>query len=131
MLYFDKAIEKIVAMHEAKASDYTKSSEFENFEHSAKAAGVSVLQAIDILVSTKEARIISLRGRLHRNESIIDTYLDRAVYSIIAYAHILQEVENGRSVSANKGMEDALSISPNTEPKIQNEVRLRNPHNRS
>lgn len=93
MSYFKKALEQISKIHEAKAQDYTKESEFENFEHSAEAAGITVLQAIDVLVATKQARIISLRGRQAKNEPILDTYLDRAVYSIIAYARLLSEYD--------------------------------------
>jgi hypothetical protein len=53
---FMGAIERIVKLHEAKAHDYTDHREFGNFEDSAKHAGITVSQAIESLIGTKEAR---------------------------------------------------------------------------
>lgn len=114
MSYFKQALERIEKMHISKAEDYTRESEFENFEHSAKASGISVLQAIDVLVSTKEARIISLRGREARNESIEDTYLDRAVYAIIAYARVLYEKDGPQRIQV-EAMLNQNAVAPSSQ----------------
>lgn len=92
--YFQKAISLIAAMHEKKKKDYTAAHrEFGNFEDAAKHAGITTAQAIENLIGTKEARRQNLEhGNLKPvNESIEDTLLDRAVYSLIRYAHYLKE----------------------------------------
>jgi hypothetical protein len=107
------AIERIVKLHEAKAHDYTDHREFGNFEDSAKHAGITVSQAIESLIGTKEAR----RQNLENNnkpatcESVEDTLLDRAVYCIIRYAHFLSSNDvrapvkmDAREIRRHEGM---------------------------
>jgi hypothetical protein len=85
--YFQAALAKIAAVHERKASDYTTFDEFENFEYAAEVAGINTAEAIEVLIGVKTARLKTLKYRDPLNESKFDTYLDRAVYSIIALAH--------------------------------------------
>ena len=91
--HFEVAMAKILDMHRRKKQDYTHSGEFDNFVDSANAAGVSVAQSIEVMIATKESRRQNLEntGKAPVNESVEDTLLDRAVYSIIRYAHYLSE----------------------------------------
>lgn len=95
--FFREALERIHKIHEQKAADYTDSGEFGNFVESAKSADIEVYQAIENLIGTKEARIRVLRRAAKngkdgpRNEPLVDSYLDRAVYALIAYAWVLHE----------------------------------------
>ena len=98
--YFMKAINQIVDMHRKKASDYTDLGEFDNFIESSQSAGIETYQAIENLIGTKEARIRVLRKKEKRdnaiptNEPLLDSYLDRAVYAIISYAHELMLLDD-------------------------------------
>jgi hypothetical protein len=93
---FMGAIERIVKLHEAKAHDYTDHREFGNFEESARHAGITVAQAIESLIGTKEARRQNLENnnKVAAFESVEDTLLDRAVYCIIRYAHFMASMED-------------------------------------
>ncbi len=98
--YFEMAAQNIIDMHRKKAADYTDGGEFDNFIESAQAAGIETYQAIENLIGTKEARIRTLRRREVKghdgpvNEPLLDSYLDRAVYSLIQYAYQLMVSED-------------------------------------
>lgn len=98
--YFMQALDRIKRMHEVKAHDYTDTREFGNFEDSARHAGTTTAQAIEVLVGTKEARRQNLETAklTPKNESLEDTLLDRAVYCIIRYAHYI----SGKDADANE-----------------------------
>lgn len=96
--YFEQALDRIRDMHRKKAHDYTDNGEFDNFIESAQAAGIETYQAIENLIATKEARIRVIRrnmksGKDVSNEPLLDSYLDRAVYALISYAHELMVEE--------------------------------------
>ena len=95
--YFKEALERILKIHDSKAHDYTDNREFGNFEDAARASGVTVAQAIEVLIGTKEARRQNLEHNtvVTNNEPIEDTLLDRAVYCIIRYAYHLYLQDNG------------------------------------
>lgn len=99
-LDYDDPIERvcidIVQMNRRKRADYAQDGNiFSNFEQAAFAAGTTVEQGIEYMIATKQARLVALRsnGRPPQNESVYDTMLDRAVYSMIAlaYQHHLNE----------------------------------------
>jgi hypothetical protein len=95
--YFNEALALIQAMHDKKVHDYASNdNEFSNFETSAAFAGTSVHDSFNVLLGIKQARLLELTksGKEPKNESILDTYLDRAVYSIIAYAYELKRQES-------------------------------------
>lgn len=92
---FDAAIIPIVLMNRRKRQDYAHDGNdpFTNFRESSAAlglAGFGAVEAADFNIAQKQARLAALRknGRFDdpANEAVEDTYLDRAVYSIIAYA---------------------------------------------
>lgn len=107
-LDYDDPIERvcidIVQMNRRKRADYAQDGNiFSNFEQAAFAAGTSVEQGIEYMIATKQARLVALRsnGRSPLNESVYDTKLDRAVYSIIALAYD-REQQNMTTVAMDK-----------------------------
>lgn len=86
---FDKLIIPIVETNRAKRKDYAKDGDiFSNFRGVAKRVGHNdPLQAVEHLIATKEERLAALahNQRAPENETVLDTYLDRAVYAIISY----------------------------------------------
>lgn len=86
----ERVLIDIVNTNRRKRADYAQDGNiFSNFDQAAFAAGVSVEQGIEYMIATKQARLVALRdnGREPQNESVYDTKLDRAVYSIIALAY--------------------------------------------
>lgn len=86
----EKVLIDIVLTNRKKRADYAQDgSIFSNFEQAAFAAGTTVAQGIEYMIATKQARLVALRsnGREPQNESVYDTMLDRAVYSVIALAY--------------------------------------------
>lgn len=84
----------MVKMNRRKRADYASDSNiFKNFDEVASASQgmVTAKEYADIQVIMKTARIQNLRGRPAVNESVIDSYLDRAVYSVLAYGLALRE----------------------------------------
>lgn len=104
---FDAALIPIVEMNRRKRKDYAADGDpFSNFKTSSGLMGVAGFgptEAAIFNVTQKLARLQSLRtnGRIHdtANESVGDTYLDLAVYAIIAYA--LYQSEMKRAETAN------------------------------
>ncbi len=100
---FDAALIPIVETNRRKRKDYALDGDpFSNFKDSSGMLGVAgfgAIEAADMNVCQKQARLKSLRlnGRLDnpQNEAVLDTYLDRAVFAIIAYAIKLQETSAG------------------------------------
>lgn len=87
----EKVLIQIVLTNRKKRTDYARDGDiFSNFKEAAHAAGVEPEQGIEYMIGTKQARLVALRnnGRKPENESVYDTMLDRAVYSIIALAYI-------------------------------------------
>lgn len=90
---FEQALEKIREIHDKKRRDYSaKDNRYSNFEFAAKAAGVDTSKTFEVLIGIKQARLVELTqpGRVCYNEPIEDTLLDRAVYSVLAYAYFMK-----------------------------------------
>jgi hypothetical protein len=102
---FDAALIPIVETNRRKRKDYAKDGDpFSNFKVTSQGLGMAEFgptEAALFNVLQKLARLQSLRanGRLRdtANEAVIDTYLDLAVYAIIAYAIALQEHGESRA----------------------------------
>lgn len=90
----DQVLEKMVKTNRAKRRDYAADSDiFSNFRDVARMLGIPGVGAEEIayiLLLVKVARLRSLRvnGRMDdpSNESVLDTYLDLGVYSVIVQA---------------------------------------------
>jgi len=90
---FESILIKMAAVHRRKSQDYTGGGEadsLQNFIDSAYQLSLTPGEAIELLISTKQARLrVLLPNHLSKtgkpaNEGIEDTLLDRAVYSVIA-----------------------------------------------
>lgn len=91
---FERVLIDMVATNRRKRADYAvDGSPWSNFDDTANALGIDGFTPVDSVnfnIEQKSARLRSLRknGRMTdpRNESVTDTYLDRAVYAVIALA---------------------------------------------
>lgn len=76
-----------------KGQDYANSEEAwdSNFKFTAELFGLERWESADFNEAQKLARLSALRrrGAVARNESVVDSYLDKAVYALIAYALLL------------------------------------------
>lgn len=91
-----EALEKIAGTFRKKNADYANAESWRsNFQDVAHQLGFTDLDACDTLIAVKQARLRSLRanGRAPVNEAVLDTYLDRAVYSVIALAMLIEDQE--------------------------------------
>lgn len=98
---FDAALIPIVLTNRRKRADYAVDGDpFSNFRETAEEMDFdSPVQSADFNVVQKQARLKALRRnkRAPENEAVIDTYLDRAVYSIIAYALMLEDLTKDKT----------------------------------
>lgn len=87
------ALDKIESMFAMKNDDYAAGAWDSNFRMSAGAMGCRPVDVADTLIAVKQARLAALRanGRTPRNESVVDTYVDRAVYAVIALGLLVEE----------------------------------------
>lgn len=90
------ALDRIRGTFARKNADYADDSRTwdSNFRDVSEQMGwAGPLEACEALIAVKQARLRSMRnnGRLPSNESVEDTILDRAVYSVIALGLSLQE----------------------------------------
>ena len=95
---FEEAVGLIVEVNRKKRADYAlEGSPFSNFEFTAGVFGMKPEEAALFNVAQKLARLSSLRanGRPPQNEAVYDTYLDLAVYGVIAYAIYLNSNVGG------------------------------------
>lgn len=88
---FEKAVFELVEMNRRKRKDYaTDGDPFSNFIDTSGHFGLAVWESAEFNLVQKLARLRSLRanGRMEEpeNESVLDTYLDAAVYAVIMYA---------------------------------------------
>ncbi len=75
-------------IHSKKNHDYTSIHPLENFFRTAMDVGITPEQVVEVFISTKSVRIRTLlqseSGPM--NESLRDSYIDRAVYSMLGAA---------------------------------------------
>jgi len=96
---FDAALIPMVLTNRKKRADYAKDGDpFDNFKTSSGLIGLDGFGPTDAAlfnVTQKLARLKSLRqnGRMDnpQNEAVADTYLDMAVYSVLAFAIFRQQ----------------------------------------
>ena len=104
---FDKVVINMVEMNRKKRNDYAADSDpFSNFRDTADdfgMAGFGPAESAQILLLTKVARLKSLRlnGRMDNpsNESVLDTYLDLAMYATILLALVKEEASTANTES--------------------------------
>lgn len=83
-----KTLDDMAQTFDRKNADYaTGSRPWTNFEESAAQVNQTPSDVVETLIAVKQSRLKQLRGgKTPRNESVRDTLLDRAVYSVIALA---------------------------------------------
>lgn len=90
---FHKLLERMAKTHDLKSSDYARDDNpYSNFEHTAVIAqGFTdpVDRVFATLIGVKLARLGELRsnGKTPKNESIVDTHEDLAVYAALWAAY--------------------------------------------
>lgn len=91
---FNKLIEEILALHDSKNNDYaTDTDPLSNFKRS-RAFGVPPWKGICIRMSDKWSRIEQLStGKTAKHESLRDSLIDNAVYSLLAVIALDDEKE--------------------------------------
>lgn len=97
---FEEAVSLIVMINRQKRADYALDGDpFSNFKFSAQVMGVEPEEAALFNVAQKLARLSSLRAnrRGPQNEAVYDTYLDLAVYGVLAYAIYLNKPRGGEA----------------------------------
>ena len=96
---FHELLEKMREIHNAKNADYGDGKQLGNFME-AEGFGVSAFRGILIRISDKYSRIKSLCKREGmegevKDESIEDTLLDMAIYSVLAIIMLREQRERG------------------------------------
>lgn len=98
---FESALIHIVEINRRKRADYGRDGEpFSNFKATARSFGMQPEEAALFNVAQKLERILTLRAnnRKPENEAVIDSYLDLAVYGVIAYAILKQRARPWESM---------------------------------
>jgi hypothetical protein len=110
------ALKRMVDTFVAKGQDYSTSDEAwaSNFEATSQYLGIPKWEAADFNEVQKLARLSALRtrGRPPINEGVLDTYLDKAVYALIAYALILHHEPPGGDTFVQVSGPHSWSASP-------------------
>lgn len=91
--YIQKAAEELVSTLSRKNKDYAPTDEFSNFRGAAELAGIGTWDAMLVQIGIKYTRLQGLADGLSspEYESVRDTLLDLAGYSIIAAAWLDKE----------------------------------------
>jgi hypothetical protein len=91
---FEKVMSEMLETHRRKRADYASHEDpFRNFRDCGAQLGLTAGHSVELHLATKQARLKTLLPRHWEhgdaqvnNESLEDTLLDRAVYSVIALA---------------------------------------------
>ena len=93
---FEKVVNDMVQLQRVKSQDYAADGDIlKNMREVVQMLGIreyTVVEDCNAMVHRKSARINNLRGRAARNESVRDSYVDRAVYAILAIVALDEEV---------------------------------------
>ena len=95
---FNALVDEILELHNRKNADYAEDTDpLSNF-HRARSLGVTPFRGVLVRMSDKWSRIEQLTsGKTPKNESLRDSLIDNAVYSLIAV--LLLDEEAGPSQS--------------------------------
>lgn len=82
---FDALIKEIHALHESKNADYSEDSDPLSNLRRCESFGIPAWKGVLVRISDKYSRLEQLAGgKEARNESLRDTLIDQAVYSLLA-----------------------------------------------
>lgn len=109
---FDAAIHQIVQIARAKGADYAKDgNQWSSFIQTAELMGMTPWEVANMFEITKLTRISALKsnGREPENETVYDSYLDKAAYAVHALAMLIDfrmtppekggDIDEGRAVA--------------------------------
>lgn len=110
---FVALLDEIRALHDAKNADYAADSDpLSNFRRS-EAFGVPAFKGVLVRLSDKWSRIEQLTsGKVPKNESLRDSLIDAAVYSLIAILLLEESVPNSGTIVPELGTEDLVAVGP-------------------
>lgn len=81
---FHALLEEIASLHDSKNHDYANDDPLSNLRR-CQALGISPLTGVLVRLTDKQSRIEELtRGKTPKHESLRDSLLDQAVYSLLA-----------------------------------------------
>lgn len=84
---FESIVLEMVKINRKKRGDYAGTDWWtQNFYDSAYQTNSTAGHSVEQLIATKQSRlrVLSKPGKVPNNESILDTLIDRAVYSVLA-----------------------------------------------
>lgn len=91
---FEAVLWEMAELQRSKAQDYAKEGDtlanFRTVVTLMNLPGYTILEDINAMIIRKCARINNLRGRSPANESLWDSYLDRAVYAVLACVALME-----------------------------------------
>jgi hypothetical protein len=117
------AIAILVKTAVQKGSDYARDEWSSNFSDTADHFGIPRYESCDFNEIQKLARLKSLRtGRKVLNESVEDTYRDKALYAILAYVLYLEEVAARRGAENEEKMSGFLYTEAPSESVLDGEL---------
>jgi hydroxymethylpyrimidine pyrophosphatase-like HAD family hydrolase len=94
---FERVLFNMAELQRRKAQDYAADGDIlKNMREVVAALGIkdyTVIEDCNAMVIRKTARISNLRGRSASNEPLYDSYLDRAVYAVLAVVALEENTE--------------------------------------
>lgn len=104
---FDALLIPIVLTNRRKSADYASPADlYLNFRRNADMValpGYTPLVDCFSMVARKLGRIANLRGRSAQNEGVLDSYLDLAVYAVLAYGLAMEEADAEKAADEGTG----------------------------
>jgi hypothetical protein len=104
---FSNLLTKMKTIHNKKNQDYASDSNpYSNFEFAATYAQIPLYKVYLVLEGIKTARLHELlgKGKIPNNESIDDTWLDKATYAAIAASNLMN-LQDERNDKRNEEIE--------------------------
>lgn len=87
---FERVLIEMAEVQRRKQADYAiDGNRWSNFEQACRQVVMPTEMGFEYMIATKQARLQALtrNGRDPLNESVMDTMVDRAVYSVLAIAY--------------------------------------------
>lgn len=115
---FERVLIEMVNLSRRKAHDYAAENDrFSNFRETADHMDLDPIDSCDLLIATKQARLKQLRRKGDpANESLRDTYIDRAVYSVIAVALFDEPIQSLTVSPASTVINQYITNKPEEPP---------------
>jgi len=128
---FKALLDKMLEIHDRKNSDYASDDDpYSNFKFAAAYAEIPLYKVYLVIEGIKTARLHQLhKGKTPKNESMDDTYLDKATYAAIEASNLMKELEDNPNICTicNKWIEGtSIGTGDGTGQKFAHEACYRN-----